>query len=289
MQQHFMANNAYLCVHFSFIRMNYLIPISLFLLTAFAPLAAQVPDPEAFDLEDQATILATLFDTDRFSAEAEALWKPTNYAERNAAFVSDDGYYHTSIDTVLYYTTFGLSKAVVVFFTYNYDKGQVNACNTCGVQVSIAHLLAQGEKKWTVESFFKHFTTIGSFGEGGIAGLVQFGPDEWCVSLEHNWLSQGVYSDFLEYYSVEEMRKVFNFIKHEDNSGALGVSAERSYSCDQSIHFLTGVETESGWWDFELVSRGTIQDPRVERSVPANAVERFSYDWMTESYMRSCK
>ncbi|MBL7826431.1 MAG: hypothetical protein JNJ57_07370, partial [Saprospiraceae bacterium] len=80
------------------------------------------------------------------------------------------------------------------------------------------------------------------------------------------------------------------FTLHEDNTGAFEFpDPDRTYAFDKSIHFIPHVNTPSGWWDFDIVTRGTEQEGDIDRAVPANYVTRFEYDWDTERYVKSCK
>jgi hypothetical protein len=49
------------------------------------------------------------------------------------------------------------------------------------------------------------------------------------------------------------------------------------------------VETESGWWDFDMVMQGTQKVDDVDRAVPANEVIRYQFEWETGSYIKLCR
>jgi hypothetical protein len=262
---------------------------TLFLLWGIVEGQAQTPDPLVFDLNQPMQLLATLFDAKQLRQEGEALWKPSNYAERLDSRVSDDGFYHTRLDTLLYFKKGGIERAVAVFSTLRYDKGAISDCHGCGAAVSAATLVRTTRGDWYVETFSKHFTSLGSFGESGTAGLFQFGPEMWCLSLSMDWWSQGVFSAATSFYGVEDLQRVYHFIEHQDNAGDEPVPEIQQYSYDKSIHFLSALETNTGWWDIEIVTRGSELDPDLQRSVTANRVERFSLDLETGAYMRVCR
>lgn len=245
---------------------------------------------QTFDLQDTQNLLAILFDSHFFDSNGDVLWKPVNFADAVEANLSDDGYLHTNLDTVLYFETYGIHHAVVVLATFHYEKGEASNCHACGAQLSIAVFdEASISGRWQVRQFAKHLTTLGSFGANGTVGLLQFGENQWTISFEMGWMGQGIYSEYIEFRNVDDLEKVFNYVVHEDNSGVWGDLNERTYSFDKTSHFLTNNETKSGWWDFDLVTRGTRAGEEDEgKSVPDNMVEHYVFDWDTNTYMRAC-
>ncbi len=243
-----------------------------------------------FDLNDPITLLSTCFDSDSISPDGDILWAPESFSDRLDANWSYDGLLHTRVDTVFYYETFGVRRAAVVFETLNYKSaGNLDNCQSCGVDLSVAlfNSSAKGER-WILERFKKHFTLLGSFGQNGEVNLIQFGRDQWVLGLAMEWSGQGVYTEMCSYFDLENVEKVFNLTLHEDNTSELGAESEKSFTYDKSMHFVTTVDTETGWWDFEIVSRGTMPDNDVPRSVPANTVERYAFNWETGTYMKVC-
>ncbi len=251
---------------------------------------SQSAQSEVFDLQDHSYLLSQLFDSRLFDPNGEVLWKPLNFADGLNANYSDDGYLHTQLDTILYFTTYGISQAATVFSTLHYEKGALSDCHACGVQVSVAIFDEAMGGKWNLTQFSKHFTSLGSGGENGMIALTQFGSNQWALTLSMSWIGQGVFSEYASYYNLDNMEKVFNYVVHEDNSGLLGSDVEENYSFDKSIHFITHEATDSGWWDFEIVSRGTKPAEGDDKSaVPANTVERYHFNWETDNYMKVCE
>lgn len=245
---------------------------------------------ETFDLQHTQHVLGTLFDSRFFDNNGDVLWKPVNFSDAVEANLSDDGYLHTGLDTILYFTTYGIPHAAAVFATFEYIKGEVNECHSCGAQLSVAIFdVASITGKWQVRQFSKHLTTLGSFGTNGNVGLLQFGENQWALSFDMSWMGQGIYSEYVEFRNVDDLEKVFNYVVHEDNNGVWGESNERTYSFDKTIHFLSNYETKSGWWNFDLVTRGTrAGEADEEKSRPSNIVEHYVFDWDTNTYMRAC-
>ncbi|MFN0215364.1 MAG: hypothetical protein ACKVT2_13995 [Saprospiraceae bacterium] len=249
---------------------------------------AQIETSRTFDLDDHATLLATLFDADTFSAKGEALWEPLTFADELSANLSDDGWMHTRLDTLLFYTSYDIERAVAVFETIHYEDNEISDCQTCGAQISIAIFDRQVNGKWNIERFAKHLVSLGGAGQGGEIGLAQLGENQTCLSLEMYWMGQGVYSENLSFVNLDDFEKVFNLVIHEDNTGVFAQDPDRTYSFDRAIQLLTTVETVTGWWEFDLVTQGTQPDHDVNRAVPANMVERYAFNWETGTYMKVC-
>lgn len=254
----------------------------------FACLSAQNFIRE-FDLEDTEDLLLLLFDADSLTEKGEALWEPLNFADELSAHVSEDGWVHTRFDTLLYYESYGVERAVAVFETLRYQNGMVSDCDMCGAQISLAIFERNMDNRWAIERFSKHFTTLGVDGFGAEAGLARFGENQWCLTLATSWSGQGIYGEYLTLLNLEDLSRVFNLVVHEDNLGMLGKEPERSFSFDKALHLLPGIETESGWWEFDLVTQGTQLDNDVDRAVPANTVERYAFNWETGTYMKVCR
>jgi len=250
---------------------------------------AQIENSQTFDLADQTTLLSWLFDADTFATNGEALWEPLTFADELSANLSDDGWMHTRVDTLLYYTSFDIERAVAVFETLHYERGEISDCPACGAQISVAIFDKTGEGLWSIGRFAKHLVSLGGNGYGGEIGLAQLGENQTCLSLEMSWMGQGVYSEYLSFLNLEDLEKVFNLVIHEDNMGGFAEESERTYAFDRAIQLLPTVETVTGWWEFDLVTQGTQPDKDVERAVPANTVERYAFNWETGTYMKVCR
>jgi hypothetical protein len=250
---------------------------------------AQIENAKTFDLESPAPLLSLFFDSDTVSSTGEALWKPLTYDDEISANLSDDGWMHTRLDTLLFYTNYEIDRAVAVFETLHYEQGEIKDCPSCGALISVAIFDKTANGKWVVASFDKHFISLGGDGHGGQIGLTQFGVNQTCLSMKMDWMGQGVHAEYLSILNLEDMEKVFNLVVHEDNKGVLGGDFQRTYSFDKSIQLLQVVETVTGWWDFDLVTQGTQPDKDVNRALPANMVERYEFNWETGTYLKVCK
>ena len=83
---------------------------------------SQSNNPQVIDLQDRMGLLSLLFDSRLFDPSGEVLWRPLNFSDALTANYSDDGYLHTQLDTLLYFTTYGISQAVAVFSTLHYEN-----------------------------------------------------------------------------------------------------------------------------------------------------------------------
>jgi hypothetical protein len=266
---------------------KFLLPVIPFVFCAC--LRSQTTAPLFFDLSDKQALLTTLFDSDLMATNGEVLWEPLSFSDRLMVSTSDDSLFHTRLDTILFFSTFGIEQAVAIFATYNYQKNHLNACQACGAQLSFATFDETVTGQWQIERFAKHLTALGSLGENGDIELVQFGENQWCLQLKMGWMGQGILSEHVSFVNLDDFSTIFTFVSHEDNSGVLHLPAERSYSFDRSIHFLNQEqERTAAWWEFDVVSRGTNLSETEELTVPANYVQRYQYDWQTRSYTKAC-
>lgn len=267
--------------------MKFLVPLLLGL-GLQTPATAQIADRLVFTLDKPNELLATLFDAKQLLQSGEAVWKPAHYAERLDARVSDDGYFHTFLDTILYFKKEGIERAVVVFSTVRFAKGQPEACAGCDALMSAALLVQTTQGDWYVEQFARHFTACAQPDGKALSGIRQFGPQEWCLSLTTDQLQGDAFRTLTGYYNLETLQRVYHLREHEDNDVEDNMPEEKVYQFDKSIHFLTALDTQTGWWDFEIVTRGSILDPDLKRAVTANKVERYTFDPETNAYMRIC-
>lgn len=266
--------------------------IKSLLTTVFCTCAAfvfsQSVKEKNYDLSDTNGLLMQLFDADTMNSSGEALWTPQTFADELSADPSDDGWMHTRWDTVMYYSVLTVEKAVVVFETLLYEKGEPDPCHVCAPQLSVAIFERTADGQWHIERFAKHFTSLGTFGNSGMVGLAQFGENQWCLSMQMDWMGQGLYTQYLSFLNLDDLTKVFNLTIHEDNSSSLEADSERVYAFDKALHLLPSVETVNGWWEFDLVTQGTQLDDDVPRAVPANMVERYAFNLETGTYMKVC-
>lgn len=177
-------------------------------------------DVELPDLNFQ-TILSRLFEIKSFSSNKEGLWSPNIYEKINMP-VSDDGYCHTSVDTILFNNK---EKAVVIFKSIEYNNGNPFNCHACAVLLSIA-TFNKIENGWRLVQFKKRFKYAGRYGGYlGFFEIKRFGKNLICLS-HHDEIDggQGYNEGWEYYYSLEEnddYEKVFQYKYYDTNEDAV--------------------------------------------------------------------
>ena len=172
-------------------------------------------------------ILTALFEAKSFKSgneiewKNEGLWKPNTYERVNMP-ISDDGFCHTAVDTILYTSTFGNKQAIVIFKSRAYSGELPSSCHGCPVMLSIATF----EKKdniWELNQFKKRFKFDGFYGETqGHFEIINLGDGLNC--LYHRAEidgGQGYFSGYGYFYSLDyfnDFQQVFQF-KHYDSAG----------------------------------------------------------------------
>ena len=238
------------------------------------------------------TILSRLFDKPLLSENHEALWKP-NYYERMSIGISADGYCHTNIDTILYFTSKNLKKnACVILTTYKYHykkndstKLSKGDCHFCGVPLGIALFQENKEKNWTLYAFEKQFASLGSFGtinkDKDKISLVEMGNSWTCLSLKNGINgNMGEYEGFEHFYSIEKelisgfpnrvLSTVFSFRYF---SNYIGLNDEIE---DEITAKITLKKRETGYYPLQLIIKdnGKIRYEEYKYSTRLNQYEK---------------
>jgi hypothetical protein len=118
-------------------------------------------------------ILRRLFDNPKFDSLGMAIWKG-NYSDLTSLSIplSYDGNFHTSLDTILYFTDAkSRNCAVGIFSTYNFQHDPFDSlkigptgCHFCGVPIGAALFHETEKKRWEIYDFKKEITQLGYFG-----------------------------------------------------------------------------------------------------------------------------
>ncbi len=197
------------------------------------------------------TLLSKLFDNPIITEDKVALWKP-NYYERMSIGVSYDGYCHTNIDTIMYFTSIdSVKNACVIFSTFKYNKDDnIGDCHFCGVPLSIALFQENKEQKWELYKFEKHFSNIGHFGEirkdKCKISLIEIG-DKWtCLSLKDGISgNMGEYEGFENLYSIEKYliygfpnKVLSNIFSYKYHSKSIDINDEIIGEINSEISFI---------------------------------------------------
>lgn len=153
-----------------------------------------------FDTLDKSKILTSLFESNEFDRFGYLIWKP-NYYERFNNTISYDGNCHTSFDTILYFVDNKISRACIIFGTYNVFINNLSQnedfgdCHFCGAQLGIALFSKTQDNNWELYYFEKKFANLGLFGtwkiENGWGGgrsyinIIYFGDEFPCIELKN--------------------------------------------------------------------------------------------------------
>lgn len=179
-----------------------------------------------FRQTDSKSILGVLYDGEHFNNN-EVLWIP-NYAERISMPVSDDGFCHTFIDTILSYSNNYSNYHVLILTTFEYSDGYKVDCHACYPNIGIATFLELSDGSWRILSFKKNFIDFGSYGERGDIELIKLGKEKVCLKLRSKIDGgQG------EFYGSESFfflpfpdKEVFSYVYYADNTGSSSSSEE---------------------------------------------------------------
>lgn len=169
-------------------------------------------------------IITQLFESNTFKNENEGLWKPNLYDKVNMP-ISDDGFCHTIVDTIIYSSINDYENAIVIFSSREYTNGIAVSCHACSVMLSIA-TFTKVDKGWELTQFKKRFTNAGQYGErGGYYKIVRLGKDLNCL-LHHAEIDggQGYFSGYNTFYSLEgydDYKEVFQYRYYDTNEGAV--------------------------------------------------------------------
>lgn len=190
----------------------------------------------SFSSLDFYTVMSRLFETDRFDSNKEALWKP-NYSERIMMQVSDDGYCHTTVDTIMYFSSMNDKYATILFSTYDYIGGSRTSCHACSPTLGVAIFIKSKGENWKIAQFEKNLVQYGSWGKkDGSFSIVKMGKEFYCLRVKSGIDgNQGYVSGSSSYYLLDEyshFSRVFFYIYMDSSVGAkgrkLGETTEKS-------------------------------------------------------------
>jgi len=231
---------------------NLIVLINLLFFSSFA--LAQ--NSRSFTSLDQRTVLSRLFESTKFNSDKEVLWKP-NYSESIMMRVSDDGYCHTTLDTIMYFSAMNNKYATIIFSTYQYSGGTRESCHACSPTLGIAIFVNTKGTNWVIAQFEKDFTRCGEWGKNdAYFSIVKMGRDIFCLNIKTGiGGGQGYESGSSSYFSLDEYSKfknVFSYIYLDSSVGAKGDKLGRVI--EKSIKLL---RTEDDHYTIELSSKNS--------------------------------
>jgi hypothetical protein len=167
------------------------------------------------------TVLETLYDNGKLSTNNCILWKP-NFSEKISFPVSEDGFCHTFLDTVIYYKTSFNTKAVLIFMTYPMVGNEIESYHVSTSSIGLATVTLNDKNVWQLDNFQKTLGKFFSYGLKGKYSVVKLGTDFFAFVVEGNMEGgmgffdgttslyalegyAGFYSEILKFsYSVED-------------------------------------------------------------------------------------
>ena len=172
------------------------------------------------------------------NSENEALWKP-NFSEKINNLVSDDGFCHTILDTVMYYSVYEDHYALIVFSTFKYDNGLRESCHVCAPIIGLATFKRTLDTNWELNKFQKNFMFDGSYGKRNKLDLIKLGDYRYCLTCSGGYGNNGSFESWVQYYSLEEdddFNVVFSYSKYISDEAFY--AGEKGSSQESSIKFI---------------------------------------------------
>jgi hypothetical protein len=139
--------------------------------------------------------------------------------------ISDDGFCHTKVDTIIYQTSVDENNAIVIFKSNKYDSGIPYTCHACPLMLSIA-TFTKRDNKWELNQFKKKFKSAGFYGENlGYFEIKRLGKNLNCLHhYEEIDGNNGFDSGMGYFYSIEnndDFEKVFQYLYYDSNSAGV--------------------------------------------------------------------
>lgn len=200
------------------------INVIVLIFTLFFSSISRAQNEKSFASLGYKTVMSRLFETNVFTSNKEALWKP-NYSEMIMMPVSDDGYCHTTMDTIMYFSDMNNKYATIIFATYEYIGDSRPSCHACSPTLGIAIFVNRNGKYWEIAQFEKNLTKCGSWGKkDGNFSIVKMGENRFCLNLKSAiGGNQGYVNGNSSFYTLDEysrFRKVFSFVYYDSSVGA---------------------------------------------------------------------
>jgi hypothetical protein len=246
-----------------------------------------------FNSIDKKEVLNRLFDKPEFDSLDMVAWNG-NYSDLTMLSIpfSYDGRFHSSLDTILYFTdTKKRSCAVLIFSTYDFQRDSIDSskieptgCHFCGVPIGAALFHETEKQNWELYDFKKEIATLGYFGvyktgrrDQGKIQLKEIG-DKWTsLSITQGLGGNGVYLEGEEkLFSIEEYK-----IDGSPNS-TLKLLLVNNYGMKESflskniLPEIRPIKKQSSYYDLEV---RTIDDETVKS-------ETYKYSTQFEEYLK---
>jgi hypothetical protein len=170
---------------------------------------------------DNKAILNRLFDG-AVVQKNEAIWSPNYYENMNFP-ISDDGFCHVRIDTILPFMS-QTGENVVYIFTYiTYSDGIKEACHACRPHIGFA-LFSKINNIWEIVNFKKNVGTFGNYGSVGDFAITKLGTDFYCLKMiDKEDGNGGYFSAATLFFDLSSFNEIFSFNHFDTNEGAVEI------------------------------------------------------------------
>jgi hypothetical protein len=227
----------------------------------------------SLNLNDKAAVLQHFF-TRTINSTNEIIWVPE---KKSSLPISDDGYCHTAIDSIIYYGN--EKRSIILFSTYEMEKGEPINCHACAPTLSIA-LLTKDKNKWIVDTFLLNFTESGVFGNGPDKNVITIGENNYGLQLSLGNMAQGFITTYVMIYDLKHLNMIFDYNIYNSNEGA-EPSENEFFKNESKIKFIpSGKE----YFDIELSTKGTALNEKETKVISVTGKKLFHYNKASESY-----
>jgi hypothetical protein len=247
-----------------------------------------------FESLDSGVLIKSIFNPKFVTKNGEACWVPDECEMINYP-VSDDGYCHTILDTIFYYSVKNEKRALVLFTSYEYTDGERSSYRASKPLLSIAQFEKNIRKnKWRLENLRKNFIFCGYFGDRSNVSVVKLGRDFYCLKIS-NYSGGAGGGELLveEFYSLEQFinefgKEVFSYVAYSAYDSDIEILTElkilEERSNEDDIYFELQTESANNkefqeYLEDKLEVEGTLKDKsRIERG-------RFRFDDLLGRYV----
>ncbi len=239
---------------------------------------------------DTITLLTKVFDPDSIDEDHIIYWRPDT--DFDDLLISDDGYCHTGIDSIIKIPGTKYPTYLIIFATYGYNsEGGKNDCHPCGAGYGMALVVGEPdtakrqEKRmfnYKIMHSQKNFTSAGSFGGGGEISLENFGK-EYALHVSGGFTGMGETTSDEDYYNIYTGADIFSYTSFDDDEMYGGKTYWDYISLERK---LKKIPTQKGEWDeLKLSFRITRYDTIRHRHYDSTSVEYYRMNTDSNQYV----
>jgi len=219
-----------------------------------------------------------------------ALWKPDADAKYNMN-ISQDGFCHTNIDTILKVPLTGKWNAdagnraeryVVIFTTLNFaDNHEMGGGHFTGANFGAAYIEREkGDTCLHAVGFQRSFVTAGNWGfPADSIALTDFGKD-YALDIQSGFTQSGEYSNVQTYYAIPFFNSIFT-LQQEDTYDADWYDSTQSESVIKTMQLIQNNNTYS---DIKVRIENSSYDKTKRRQVTKKNTEYYTWNEEADDY-----